>query len=1190
MAGMFNISSSAQGKFLGALKSAGPIIAGVAMAGAAAWMYFNNQVQDSIDKVKDYNRYAQDMADMLGYSYTSKGPMETSKGVDGKTSADFLASEMTMKNPNAAAAFKKIQAQEEAALKATGKSTGEIWGAAIAAGVDAKLHGATVQQAKDTARVALATMGKRFDDAQFEIEINGRVNFDDIDSMMRAKIVEWQILLNNALNPDHSWMEGQLNDNELFQASVESAKKAGLDFMQAFLNTDDKDKKAMLDKFSQQTDKFVNDAYAKAIKNDKNGDLKKNGVNNAYDFQKKILQTTAANSWMTKGFMSDDQFGNLRRQMQFLQVAAQEAAKAGGVAEDAIPGIQKFSDLFNQGAISEDWSAAAPGILDVSGAVNSVTGAADGAGKAVTAAANAIDYFKSVAGGAQVDTEKFDAALQTLGYNAGVTYDSIKEAYTNVYQNAQGKIFDEAARAFEDATQAALDASAQEGQNKMDALDKKADRISDKYDKKSKDLENRQKQEDKNLKKSQDARKKRETDMYDARLKAIDEAIKAEQKAEEMRQKIFEAEQTRIQRLSEMYNSNIDINMAINSGQMDEAAKLVSNAQAQQDAWNVSDAADASKTASDQRIEDLNKKKDAVSKEKDARMQAIDEIEQREKDALEAKQQREKDALKVQEDNAKKSIDAEKKAQQKTNENNQKALKKRLEDRKRELDDELTALRNHLPSTEAEMNKQMGQLKGLYDKYGKDVNMKSLSWAKTGAGYLTQQYEAERGKLASNVEWAKVGQDIAAAMLKGAFGMDAKQFAAWINGGTAPDNSLFGKNATGFVKSQSSKSTPRTGAKPGNYAGRANDPNMGSWHTGGIVHHGGGSGRVGKSGKYATPSEVQANLLVGEGVVSRKGMSVLGKAGLDYINSGGGIGGGGMGLAGAIGASAGAALGSQMIYATLAGSVRKRMGEIGNYTGSNSGVQGDWMGNALNNLGAIGSNVVYKSGKVVYLGHDGINRGGDYSGLVRPVSGPVASEFGPRNLLGMSFHNGIDIMAASGTPIRAAKGGRVIFTGWDNTGYGNYTEIQARDGSMYGYGHQSAINVRAGMNVATGSMIGRIGSTGKSTGPHLHFQIGNHGNWFNPRKVMPQLNTGGFIQSDGLAKLHKEEVVLTKPLTRDLKEGVQKLSDGGSVQYNVTLDFNGASFDRGIDFQREVETALRTIDRKQGGNRKIGGR
>jgi len=234
--------------------------------------------------------------------------------------------------------------------------------------------------------------------------------------------------------------------------------------------------------------------------------------------------------------------------------------------------------------------------------------------------------------------------------------------------------------------------------------------------------------------------------------------------------------------------------------------------------------------------------------------------------------------------------------------------------------------------------------------------------------------------------------------------------------------------------------------------------------------------------------------------------------------------------------------------------------------------------------------VAYKSGRVVYLGHGSYPGGGNFTNNVRPAAGAVTSLFGPRNLLGMSFHNGIDIANGLGTPIKAAQGGRVIYTGWDNTGYGNYTEIQSSDGTMYGYGHQSQIGVRAGQKVGTGQMIGRMGSTGKSTGSHLHFQIGRNGMWFNPRSVMPQLNTGGLMMSDGIAKLHKEEAVLTKPLTRDLKEGVQNFADGGKVEYNVTLDFNGASFDRGIDFQREVETALRNIDRKSGGTRVIGGK
>ncbi len=115
--------------------------------------------------------------------------------------------------------------------------------------------------------------------------------------------------------------------------------------------------------------------------------------------------------------------------------------------------------------------------------------------------------------------------------------------------------------------------------------------------------------------------------------------------------------------------------------------------------------------------------------------------------------------------------------------------------------------------------------------------------------------------------------------------------------------------------------------------------------------------------------------------------------------------------------------------------------------------------------------------------------------LRRPVPGRITSSFGNRfdpYYHVWQLHAGIDIGAASGTEIGAAANGRVTRAGWSG-GYGNYTCIDHGqfDGQRLStcYGHQSAILVRPGQQVSAGQVIGRVGSTGASTGPHLHFEV-----------------------------------------------------------------------------------------------------
>lgn len=111
--------------------------------------------------------------------------------------------------------------------------------------------------------------------------------------------------------------------------------------------------------------------------------------------------------------------------------------------------------------------------------------------------------------------------------------------------------------------------------------------------------------------------------------------------------------------------------------------------------------------------------------------------------------------------------------------------------------------------------------------------------------------------------------------------------------------------------------------------------------------------------------------------------------------------------------------------------------------------------------------------------------------LAWPVAGTITSPFGYRRSPfggGMEFHQGLDIAAPMGTTVQAASGGTVISAGWYG-GYGNYILIDHGGGMATGYGHLSQIFVSAGQPVQKGQAIGAVGSTGMSTGPHLHFEV-----------------------------------------------------------------------------------------------------
>jgi len=122
-----------------------------------------------------------------------------------------------------------------------------------------------------------------------------------------------------------------------------------------------------------------------------------------------------------------------------------------------------------------------------------------------------------------------------------------------------------------------------------------------------------------------------------------------------------------------------------------------------------------------------------------------------------------------------------------------------------------------------------------------------------------------------------------------------------------------------------------------------------------------------------------------------------------------------------------------------------------------------------------------------------------------PVRGRITDSFGwrrnPFNKKSWEFHEGIDIAASYGTAVRAAGAGKVIFVGW-KPAYGNTVVIKHDYGYVSQYAHNSSLKVKVGQVVERGDIIARVGSTGRSTGPHVDFRISFNGRWIDPLKML----------------------------------------------------------------------------------------
>lgn len=134
---------------------------------------------------------------------------------------------------------------------------------------------------------------------------------------------------------------------------------------------------------------------------------------------------------------------------------------------------------------------------------------------------------------------------------------------------------------------------------------------------------------------------------------------------------------------------------------------------------------------------------------------------------------------------------------------------------------------------------------------------------------------------------------------------------------------------------------------------------------------------------------------------------------------------------------------------------------------------------------------------------DGLGKGNKTGMMAMPAAGRISSSFGMRRhpLLGYTrMHKGIDIAAPWGAPVYAATDGVVQFAG-RSAGYGNFIKLNHGGAFGTGYGHLSRILVRGRQAVRKGQLIGAVGSTGMSTGPHLHYELYRNGGAVNPRSV-----------------------------------------------------------------------------------------
>jgi peptidoglycan hydrolase-like protein with peptidoglycan-binding domain len=161
----------------------------------------------------------------------------------------------------------------------------------------------------------------------------------------------------------------------------------------------------------------------------------------------------------------------------------------------------------------------------------------------------------------------------------------------------------------------------------------------------------------------------------------------------------------------------------------------------------------------------------------------------------------------------------------------------------------------------------------------------------------------------------------------------------------------------------------------------------------------------------------------------------------------------------------------------------------------------------------IGMDGLAGAATIGYLRH-GDEPSGDPVHFLRPVPGPIGDGFGaPRD--GGRRHQGLDFPVPYGTRVGAAGRGTTIFAGYNNGGYGNLVVVQHRLGFTTWYAHLSSITSWVGEQVVGGTRLGYVGSTGYSTGPHLHFEVRRYDTPIDPAPLLLRPLAARLLHDDG---------------------------------------------------------------------------
>jgi TP901 family phage tail tape measure protein len=902
-------------------------------AGYLAFKLYGN-MKRGIEVQKKINESAKDWSDILGFVYTEAGDIQDQ---DGKTvsTLDTQVTKLKEKNKELVKSLQlaKQNGNEEDAINL-----------AIAEGLKLRAHGASAEQAYQGAEISLRAAGYTSEVIQtLMIKVKAQVDFSDAKSTLNKQMDQFKDDFNKIANNKFgqgNW-EGLVRAfsgrGEVNQNAAERGKGMANEFWTGFQKeTDLQSRRKYFDKFFASVEAEQHVAWGR-LGNDNRKDLEKVGITSweafaqAYTDSQKMTQVDFTNIYgegdpkkaaavkQALNGLGKDTTLYAQKHIDAEKLIAQAIAKKNNMSDEDIAKVKTLKDLY--GSLDMATMTTADAQNAFANAMLYSAHITANMSKTEAAAYNLkiLNQYRVAAGLGKTTKLEYgfgnavDGSTSSLTANAAAlaaatsSADDFNNARQKSMSGAQDFAMQQADEIWSKNAEAQVQAIEDRGQKREDALDAvaeaqdarfdaRAEAADKRFDKRSKALDSRWETIMDKFDSNWDKRLQKEEDAYNQKIDNIKAEIQAEEDAEDARQKIFEAEKTRLERLADIANQRIDFNVAVNTGNLDEAAKVMNTIQSTQDSWTLDDASQSSQSASDARKAKLETDITKIEKQRDARLAALKVVEDAEKKALEAKKTREEEALaeekerydkalQAERDRYKKGVEAQKKALQAETKRDSDAKQAELDRKKKLLDLEISAVKASVPRNKKEYDAQIKTIEGLYKKYGVNLKSQGNHWSELIGKGLTANIRAASSDLANDIKWKNIANQITSEMVNGGFGMTTAQFMKWVTTGQLPKNYKAPKALTRAEQNKNYSGNSVTGAR----------------HTGGPV--GGASKYDNRGGRnWGTGIRRDEKMMLlknNEYVLNEKAHKNLGTDYLDNLNSSGGkygIGGAGIGM------------------------------------------------------------------------------------------------------------------------------------------------------------------------------------------------------------------------------------------------------------------------------------------------------